>query len=139
MAVAAVSELSRRPVPFSEEAEIAVLSCAFLSPQEALHVCAEKVRPDHFHRPAHRAIYETILQMNGAYEAIDLVTVTQRLTDAQLLDRVGGAEYLHEILTSEATSANIQYYLDILRQKYVLRQLIETGTDIVEQAYDGAG
>jgi len=139
MAVAAVSELSRRPVPFSEEAEIAVLSCAFLSPQEALHVCAEKVRPDHFHRPAHRAIYETILQMNGANEAIDLVTVTQRLTDAQLLDRVGGAEYLHEILTSEATSANIQYYLDILRQKYVLRQLIETGTDIVKQAYDGAG
>ena len=132
-------ELSRRPVPSSEEAEIAVLSCAFLSPQEALHVCAEKVRPDHFHRPAHRAIYETLLQMNGVNEAIDLVTVTQRLTDTQLLDKVGGAEYLHEILTSEATSANIQYYLDILRQKHILRQLIETGTDIVKQAYDGSG
>lgn len=135
----AVSEVSRRPVPFSEEAEIAVLSCAFLSPQEALHVCVEKIRPDHFHRPAHRGIYEKLLEMNGSSEAIDLVTVTQKLDDAQLLEKIGGAEYLHEILTSEATAANIQYYLDILKQKYILRQLIETGTDIVKQAYEGSG
>lgn len=134
----AVVESSRRPVPASEEAEIAVLSCAFLSPQEALHVCAEKIRPDHFHRPAHRSIYETLLDMNAANEGIDLVTVTQKLDDAMLLEKVGGAEYLHEILTSEATSANIQYYLEILHQKHILRQLIETGTDIVKQAYDGA-
>jgi replicative DNA helicase len=138
VSAAAVSEFNRRPIPFSEEAEIAVLSCAFLSPQEALHVCAEKIRPDHFHRPAHRSIYEMLLEMNGVNEAIDLVTVTQKLSDSQLLEKIGGPEYLHEILTSEATSANIQYYLDILRQKYVLRQLIDTGTDIVRQAYEGS-
>jgi replicative DNA helicase len=133
----AVAEASRRPIPYSEEAEVAVLSCGFLAPQEALHVCVEKITPAHFHRPEHRAIYQVLLEMIGANEGIDLVTVTQRLADGKLLDKVGGPDYLHEILTSEATSANLGYYLDILQQKFVLRQIIETGTDMVKQAYEG--
>lgn len=124
-------------IPHSDEAEIAVLSCCFITPKETIPVCLDRITMDAFHRPSHRVIYATLLEMFHNGSTIDLVTITQALKDRDQLEGIGDAFSLHDILKSEATSAAIQHYLNILTEKLRLRQLIEIGNDIVKRAHFG--
>ena len=72
-------------------------------------------------------------------EAIDLITLQQRLKDKQLLEQVGGLAYLSPLPDAVPSAANLSYYLDIIQEKYLLRKMIHTCTDVVGRVYDYEG
>ena len=127
--------------PHSVEAEQGVLGCALLSPQECLGECIEKLKSasDVFYDLRHRTIYEVMVEMYDQKQAIDLITLQQRLKDRQQLDAVGGLAYLSSLPDSVPSAANLSYYLGIVREKFILRKMIQTCTDVVGRVYEHEG
>ncbi len=127
--------------PHSIEAEQGVLGCVLLSPNDNLGVCIEKFKKgsEVFYDLRHRVIFDLLLEMYDAKEAIDLITLPQRLKDKNQLEGVGGIAYLNSLVDSVPSAANLMYYLDIVREKHVLRQMITVCTDVVGQVYDHQG
>jgi len=118
-----------------------VLGCVLLSPNECLGECIEKLRDDKevFYDLRHQTIFETLVAMFDAREAIDVITLQQRLKDRQLLEQVGGLAYLSQLQDAVPSAANLSYYLDIVREKFLLRKMIATCTDVVGRVYDYEG
>ncbi len=127
--------------PHSIEAERGVLGCIFLSPNEGVGVCLERLRAGAaaFYDLRHQSLFELMVAMYDRKEAIDLITVAQRLKDANLLEVVGGLTYLSELADAVPSAANLVYYLDILHEKHVLRRMIQTCTRVVSEVYDHEG
>jgi replicative DNA helicase len=138
---AAVANIDRLP-PHSIECEQGVLGCALLDPNQCIGECIEKLRDDGkmaFYDLRHQTIYETLTEMFNARSAVDLITVQQNLKDRQLLDQVGGIAYLSQLQDAVPSAANLSYYLDHVREKYLLRKLIQTCTGVVGRIYDFEG
>jgi replicative DNA helicase len=134
-------KLDRLP-PHSPEAEMGVLGCALLSPNECVGECIEKLKDDGqevFYDLRHQTIYETLATMFNSREPIDVITVQQRLKDKQLLEQVGGIAYLAQLQDSVPSAANLSYYLEIVREKFLLRKMIQTCTEVVGRVYDYEG
>ena len=125
-----------RTPPHSVEAEQGVLGSMLISPRETIAECVEKINEEYFYVPAHRTIYEVLVDLWNAGQAIDLITFTQVLRDRNLLDSVGGAAFVTNLFTFVPTAANVQYYLEIVRDKYILRQIISAATESVRRAYE---
>ena len=137
----ATPTLDRLP-PHSTEAEMGVLGCALLEPNMCIGECIEKLKDDGkaaFYDLRHQTIYETVAEMFNARHAIDLITVQQNLKDRQLLDQVGGIAYLSQLQDAVPSAANLSYYLEIVREKYLLRKLIATCSGVVGKVYDYEG
>ena len=98
----------------------------------------ELVKPDAFYANSSRAIYETICGMVYDGDDVDLVTVTNRLRAKGLLEKVGGASYLADIVSNFPVAVNINHYADEINQKAALRQVITKCTDGINSAYDPA-
>ena len=133
--------LDRLP-PHAPEAEMGVLGCALLDPNQCIGECVEKLKDDGkaaFYDLRHQIIYETLSEMFNARKPIDLITVQQNLKDRQLLDQVGGIAYLNQLQDAVPSAANLSYYLDIVREKYLLRKLITTCTGVVGRVFDYEG
>ena len=133
--------LDRLP-PHSIECEQGVLGCALLSPNECVGECVEKLKDDGkeaFYDLRHQTIYETLTEMFNTRQAIDLITVQQNLKNRQLLDQVGGIAYLSQLQDSVPSVANLGYYLDHVREKYLLRKMIQTCSGVVGRIYDYEG
>src|SRR5216117_4594138 len=128
-------DLHRTP-PHSVEAEQGVLGSMLISPRETIAECVEKINEEYFYVPAHRTIYDVLVELWNAGEAIDLITFTQVLRDRNLLDSVGGAAFVTSLFTFVPTAANVGYYLEIVRDKYILRQIIVAATESVRRAYE---
>lgn len=107
-----------------------------LSPRDVIGECVELLVKDHFYIPAHQTIYAELIEMWRNNEPIDLLTITQILTDKKLLDKVGGASFVTSLHGFVPTAANVDYYIGILRDKYILRQIIVFGTESVRRAYE---
>ena len=139
-ALADPSKVDRLP-PHSIEAEQGVLGCVLLSPHDSLGHCVEKFTsgPEVFYDLRHRAVYEVLVEMYDAKRAIDLITLQQTLKDRQQLEGVGGLSYLASLPDAVPSAANLDYYLEIVREKYVLRQMIGTCTEVVSRAYEHQG
>ena len=120
-------------MPHSTEAENGVLGSMLLSPATTISECAEKLIENHFFVPAHKTIYTVLLDLWHAGQAIDLITFTQALEDRWLLKAVGGAPFISHLLVFVPTAANVQYYIDIVREKYDLRRIISIGSEIVRK------
>jgi len=135
------SAIVDRLPPHSPEAEQGVLGCVLLSPNECLGECMEKLRDGRevFYDLRHQTIFETLVAMYDAREAIDVITLQQRLKDKQLLEQVGGIAYLSQLQDAVPSAANLSYYLDIVREKFVLRKMIQTCTNVVGRVYDYEG
>ena len=135
-AAADLSKIDRLP-PHSMEAEQGVLGCVFLSPNDCLGECIEKFKSgsEVFYDLRHRSVYETLTEMYDRKEAIDLITVQQTLKDKGQLEGVGGLAYLASLPDAVPSAANLEYYLEIVREKFVLRRMIATCTDVVSRAY----
>jgi replicative DNA helicase len=133
-------KLDRLP-PHSAEAEQGVLGCVLLSPNECLGECIEKLKGESvaFYDLRHRAIYETLVEMYDRKEAVDMLTVLQRLKDRQQLEAVGGPAYVSALPDAVPSAANLGYYLEIVCQKYVLRKMIAACTDAIGRVYDYEG
>jgi AAA domain/DnaB-like helicase N terminal domain len=132
-----IPQISRngRP-PHSIEAEKGVLSSILLSPSETIPECARKITVHHFLVPTHGTIYTALVDRWDAGEAIDLITFTQFLRDKNLLDAIGGAAYITELFTFVPCAANVGYYIEILCEKYALREIIAGATESVRRAYE---
>src|ERR1700704_1952394 len=130
---ASSQDLHRTP-PHSVEAEQGVLGSMLISPREAIAECVEKINEEYFYVPAHRTIYDVLVELWNAGQAIDLITFTQVLRDRNLLDSVGGAAFVTSLFTFVPTAANVNYYLEIIRDKYILRQIITRATESVRRA-----
>jgi replicative DNA helicase len=133
--------LDRLP-PHSPEAEQGVLGCVLLSPNECMGECIEKLKDDGqqvFYDLRHQTIYENLSAMYDAREAIDVITLQQRLKDKQLLEQIGGIAYLSQLQDSVPSAANLSYYLEIVQEKFLLRRMISTCTDVVGRVYDYEG
>jgi len=107
-----------------------------ISPHETIAECVEKINEEYFYVPAHRTIYDVLVGLWNTRQGIDLITFTQVLRDRNLLDSVGGAAFVTNLFTFVPTAANVQYYLEIVRDKYILRQIISAATESVRRAYE---
>jgi len=133
--------LDRLP-PHSPEAEQGVLGCVLLSPNECMGECIEKLKDDGqqvFYDLRHQTIYEALATMYDAREAVDIITLQQKLKDKQLLEQIGGIAYLSQLQDSVPSAANLSYYLEIIQEKFLLRRMIATCTDVVGRVYDYEG
>src|ERR671930_151523 len=128
-------DIHRAP-PHSVEAEQGVLGSMLLSPRQAIAECVEKISEQYFYIPAHQTIYNVLVDLWNAGQAIDLITFTQVLRDRNLLETVGGAAFVTSLFTFVPTAANVGYYLEIVRDKYILRQIIVAATESVRRAYE---
>ncbi len=128
-------DIHRTP-PHSVEAEKGVLGSMLLSPRQAIAECVEKINEEYFYVPAHQTIYTVLVDLWNAGQAIDLITFTQVLRDRNLLENVGGAAFVTNLFTFVPTAANVDYYLEIVRDKYILREIISAATESVRRAYD---
>src|SRR5437660_10337577 len=128
-------DINRAP-PHSVEAEQGVLGSMLLSPRQAIAECVEKINEQYFYVPAHQTIYGVLVDLWNAGQAIDLITFTQVLRDRNLLDCVGGAAFVSSLFTFVPTAANLEYYLEIVRDKYILREIIAAATESVRRAYE---
>ncbi|MDO0973852.1 replicative DNA helicase [Mycolicibacterium frederiksbergense] len=129
-------DIGRQP-PQDMAAEQAVLGGMLLS-KDAIADVLEKMRPSDFYRPAHQDVAETILDLYDRGEPADAVTVASDLDRRGLLRRVGGAPYLHTLISTVPTAANAGYYATIVAEKALLRRLVEAGTRVVQYGYAGA-
>jgi replicative DNA helicase len=128
-------DIHRTP-PHSVEAEQGVLGSMLISPRDTIAEAVERINEEYFYVPAHQTIYTVLVDLWNAAQAIDLITFTQVLRDRNVLDAVGGASFVTSLFTFVPTAANIAYYLDIVRDKYILRQIIAASTESVRRAYE---
>jgi replicative DNA helicase len=121
--------------PQNLEAEQSVLGAMMLS-KDMIALVGMKLKPHHFYSHAHEAIFKVILELYQSNQPIDLITVSEALKKGDSLDQVGGRAYLAEIIDSVPTTSNAQQYADIVVDQAMLRQVIETGSDIVADGFD---
>jgi replicative DNA helicase len=127
-----------RTPPQDNAAEQSVLGSMLLS-KDAIADVIEAVRGPDFYRPAHEAIFDVIVDLYGRGEPADPVTVAAELQKKGELGKVGGAPYLHTLSASVPIAANAGYYAEIVREKAILRRLVDAGTRIVQWGYAGEG
>jgi replicative DNA helicase len=137
MDVSPASEDFGRQPPQDAAAEQAVLGGMLLS-KDAIADVLERLRPGDFYRPAHQNVYDAILDLYGRGEPADAVTVAAELDRHSLLRRIGGAPYLHTLISTVPTAANAGFYAGIVAEKALLRRLVEAGTRVVQYGYAGA-
>lgn len=129
-------DLDRTP-PQDIAAEQCALGGMLLS-KDAIADVVEVLRPADFYRPAHQTIYDAVIDLYGKGEPADAVTVSAELTRTGMLEKVGGAPYLHTLIASVPTAANAGYYAQIVRERAILRRLVEAGTKVVQLGYGAA-
>ena len=130
-------DVDRTP-PQDIVAEQSVLGGMLLS-KDAIADVVEVLRPGDFYRPAHQTIYDAVIDIYGRGEPADPVTVAAELTRTGLLAKIGGGPYLHTLIASVPTAANAGFYAEIVRERAILRRLVEAGTRIVQLGYGAAG
>lgn len=126
---------STRVEPRNIEAEAACLG-AILLDQRAMFDVSERLQTDDFYDPRHRQIFSSIVELVRTTEVIDIITLTNHLRNVKQLDRAGGVDYLNELLDMVPSATNVDYYVKIVREKAILRNLIYTAKGIVSQAMD---
>ncbi len=130
-------EFERTP-PQDLIAEQSVLGGMLLS-KDAISDVVEILRERDFYRPAHELIYDVIVDLYGRGEPADAVTVSAELAKRGDIARAGGAPYLHTLISSVPTAANAGYYAKIVRERAIMRRLVEAGTKIVQLGYTVEG
>jgi replicative DNA helicase len=129
-----------RSLPSSLDAEKGVLGSILLDPQRVIDFCIERgITHEYFHLPAHGLVYQASREMHDASKPVDLISLTQYLEDYQRLEEAGGAGAISELFTFVPTAANAEYYVDILREKHLLRRIISTCGEFTARAYEEQG
>ena len=120
--------------PQNLEAEEAVLGSILLE-QDSIISVMEFLVPDDFYRVAHQLIFAAMIELNQNSEAIDPITVSEKLRQKNQIDNVGGEAGIIELLDKVPTAANVEFYTQIVLEKSTRRKLIKTSTNIVKNAY----
>lgn len=127
-------ELGRNP-PQNISAEQAALGSMLLQEEAILH-SIDILRPEDFYQKSHQIIFQCILDLFEKSQGVDLVTLTEELNRKNLLEKIGGVTYLTNLINSVPTAANIEYYIKIIEEKSILRNLINNTTKIISMAYE---
>lgn len=122
-------------LPQNIEAEEAVLGAILVNP-EVITKVVETLKPESFYKPAHRYVYEAMLQLFNTNERIDLVSVSDVLSYSSQLETIGGRAFINDLSYKTITTSNIEYYARIVQEKAVKRALINAGSEIVSFGYD---
>ena len=136
-APAPAARLDRLP-PHSLEAEQGVLGCILLAPSDGIGLCLQKIKSgaEVFYDLRHQTLFTTMVAMYDQLKAVDPVTLGQWLKDRSLLDAVGGYAYLSSLMDAVPSAANLEYYVEIVREKALLRKMIQTCTNVIARAYE---
>src|SRR5215471_7608750 len=129
-------ELPSRIPPHNLDAERAVLGAVLLEGREALPRVIEVLRPSDFYTEAHRSVYETMLRLFDRGEPVDLITLQEELRRSDQLEFVGGPAALALLVEQGSVAAYLNAYTGIVRDMAVLRELIQTSTQIITAAFD---
>src|SRR5512139_2024439 len=129
---------SHKLPPQHIEAEQSVLG-GILIENYAINKVMEILKPDDFYRESHRKIYEALIVLSERDEPADSITLTNELKNSGHLDSVGGVSYVASLIDLVPTAANIEYYAKIVKEKAILRKLIQTSTEIITQSYEDRG
>ena len=127
--------MAERKSPQNLEAEMAVLSACLLMKSAADKVSEEMI-PEMFFSDANKKIFEAIFNLHENKKPIDMMTLTNELEKNNSLALIGGIEYLSEVVDSIVSAANLDYYINIVQEKYLRRRLIEVSTNITTSAYE---
>ena len=133
--------LDRLP-PHALDMEQGVLGCQLISPNECIGEVIEKLKGigiEAHYDLRHQTIQAELLEMYDNRIPIDIITLQQRLKDKQLLEQIGGIAYLNQLEDTVPSAAHLSYYLDHLLEKYLLRKMIQTCTEVVGRVYDYEG
>lgn len=130
--------MQERVLPHNIEAEQSVIGAMFLS-KYAINRATEELYPELFYLDSHAKIFEVIKDLADNKKPIDITTVIEELNTKKYLDKIGGVEYLTEIVNSVPSAANVDYYIEIVRDKAILRRLIDVSTEITTSSYDAIG
>ncbi|MBS3995550.1 MAG: replicative DNA helicase [Alkaliphilus sp.] len=125
--------LGRIP-PHNVEAEQSVLGSMILD-KEAIINATEIIRGEDFYKEAHREIYEAMLSLYNRDEPVDLVTLSEELSQRKTIDAIGGVSYLVNLSSSVPTTTNAKYYAKIVEEKSILRRLIKASSEILDKGY----
>ncbi len=131
-------QIVERVPPHSNTAEMAVLG-AMLLDERAVPQAIELLNPDHFYRQTHRLLFSALSDLFENNNPTDITALREELLKKDELDKVGGSVYLSSLLNSVATSANLSYYAQIVKEKASLRGLINTSSVIIGECYDKDG
>lgn len=127
--------MQERVLPHNIEAEQSVIGAMFLS-KYAINRATEELYPELFYLDSHAKIFEVIKELSDDKKPIDITTVVESLNSKKYLDKIGGVEYLTEVVNSVPSAANVDYYIEIVRDKAILRRLIDVSTEITTSSYD---
>ncbi|MEK7149976.1 MAG: replicative DNA helicase [Patescibacteria group bacterium] len=121
--------------PQNIESEKALLGSIMLR-SESLEDVMDIIRPDSFYAEKHRAIFKAIIDLFSKNEPIDLLTLSSRLKEREMLDRAGGMSYLTDLVNAVPSSSNAEYYAQMVQKKHMMRKLIEASEHICTLGYD---
>ena len=124
-----------RQPPFSSVAEVSVLGGMLMEPT-AVDKATELVQDHMFFREAHRRLFRAMVRLSERGDVIDPITLSEELKNTGELDAAGGLPYLAELLDAVPTAANIEYHAKIVREKALLRNLIDAASTIIREVYD---
>lgn len=127
-----------RTLPHSIEAEQGVLSSMFQS-ADVIAKCDDRISTRFFYVPAHQTLFAKMVSVWRSGIPLDLITFTQILRDCNQLEEIGGASFITSIFTFVPSAENVDQYLEIVRDKYLLRQVIEACTQSVTRAFEDQG
>ena len=127
--------MATRTMPSNLDAEMSVLGIAFLDERLISKICEEVTR-DMFFSEKHQYIFDAITSLYKNNIPLDITTIKDELDKKKTLNAVGGIEYIGEVIDSVVTAANLDYYIKIVRENWVRRNLIDTATSIVTESYD---
>jgi replicative DNA helicase len=126
-----------RALPHAVGPEKSVLSSMLQDPQEYVSAAIEeRLSGAHFYLPGHGLLFDFLVELFEAGHKLDLITLTQRLLDRGLLDRVGGAAALTDLYTYAPSPGHFHHHLQLVKDKHVLRSIIRQANEAVAQAYD---
>ncbi len=128
---------SAKTMPYSLEAEQAVLGSVLVD-RKCLNTIVEKVSADDFYYEQNKLVYAAVISLSSQSKPVDLVTVGEELERQSQLSAAGGTDYLVRLATNIITTANLDYYIEILREKSMLRRLIQVAQQIESLSYDGS-
>jgi replicative DNA helicase len=133
-----LAALKIRVPPHNLDAEMALLGSVMLRP-DSIYEIMDMVRPESFYFEKNRTIYEAMLELFAKHEPIDILTLSSRLKEKELLERVGGTTFLTELTSVVPSSANIKHYAGIVQKKFMMRELIEASEYISHLGFNEAG
>jgi replicative DNA helicase len=133
--MASLDENLRKVPPQNLEAECSVLGGILLE-NDAVNLVLELLRAEDFYRESHRKIFRAMIELSDRSEPVDVITLSECLKNRGDLDAVGGSAYLASLNDFVPTAANIAYYARIVREKSILRHLINAATEVATKGYD---